>query len=340
MPSAASAANLVDNEELTLDLTGIANGAYAAEIVEEESESRDETDRYGPVLSLARLKLGGRYKDVGDIKIQIGASNGTMQLLDAVAALDLGSPVYVRAGRFKPTISPQFLIGAPNVYTSNRALLNALVPGRLTGFAAGADTNLSGTNVEGEVALFQPDATSFQAPQGQLLTARALVGLSLGLKFHLGYAKRIFGSDTISETVQGENGNTLTRTTPVVPNDSPLDAAIIFDKDDIYAHLEGVAVLEPAPTQSGNDRDTAYGLHVLGAYVIGPDGGLNFEPTVAYDLVDDVNNTHRVTVGGNTYFFDSGIELETHYEFTIMDRPGAGDQQTKHGIFVALQTVL
>ncbi len=336
LPRESTALNLVDDEELTLDLTGVANGTYVAEIINEESSDREDTENFGPVLSLSRLKLSGGYKDVGDIKIQIGSSDGTMRLLDAVASLDLGSPVYVKAGRFKPTVSPQFLIGAPNVYTSNRALLNALVPGRLAGFAAGVDTDLGEFSLESEIGMFQPDATALQVSKGHLLTARTLLGLSMGLEFHVGYAKRLFGEGTISEPVQGEAGSTETRATSVVPNDSPLDAAVIFDKDDIYAHLEGVAVLEPAP----EDVDTAYGLHVLGAYVLGPDGGINFEPTVAYDLTDRVNTRHRVTVGGNTYFFDSGIEIETHYEFTITDRPNPNDQQTKHGIFVALQTVL
>jgi len=327
MPAEARSLNLVDNDELELDLVGIANGVYSAEIVE------DERDRYGPEVSLARLKLSGQYEEVGGIKIQVDGSSGNLQLLDAVASLDLGSPFHVRLGRFKPTVSPQFLIPAPDVYTSNRALLNSLVPGRSAGVATGADVDLGGPSLKGEIGVFQPIRASFERPKGQLLTARIDLGLPMGLTGHVGYAKHVFDENSLTRPVQGGDGGASFEEVPVVSNDSPLDVAVVFDKNDIYAHLEGVAVLDPP-----GDQDTIYGGHLLGAYVIGPEGEINVEPTVAYDIIDGADTTHRATVGGNTYFFDTGIEVETHYEFTLVDQPQG--QQTIHGIFVALQTVL
>lgn len=311
-PLSSTALELVDDDEVTLDLTGIANGTYGAEIVDGGDDS------VGPFVSLARLKLDGGFVNVGSIKLQVEGASGALRLLDAVARLDLGTPFYARFGRFRPSVSANLLISAPNVYTSSRALLTAFAPDRLAGAELGMDLALDRLSILTQIALFQPARASFDTPRGQLLMARLLLGFPVGVDVHFGYAQHVF---TDNERPGPPGGR-------VVPNDLPLDAAFILSRDGLYAHLEGLVVVD-AP-----DDEDIYGLHVLGAYRFGPPDGIEFEPTAAYDFTDNGSSTHRMTVGGNTYFMGTGFELETHYELTF------ADDRTIHGLFASLQIVL
>lgn len=309
--STASAAQLVDDDELTLDLN-----AYGSLLTGAEFPEGEDAD-YGASIGLARLKLSGEHSRYARSTVQIGESDGQMVLLDAVAEWIAFDPLFVRAGRFKTSVSQEYTISAARLNFFSRALLNSFVPGRRLGVETYGRFSTGPLELQPQVGLFQPAATSLRNPSGELVQARLLARSELGLGFHLGYVGHVF--DDNARVVDGPSGPEVTR---VVPYNHPLDAAVTYQRDGLDLHLEGIAVLDP-PTE---DSVTAGYAHA--AYRFGPPDRIQFQPGLAYDIVASRDFAHRIMGGLNVYWWDTHFYNILNYSYLTV-----GSRET-HSLFL------
>lgn len=313
--------------ELTLNLLG------QAEVGVRDAGGGADLD-YGFSVSRARIKSQATWNDVGSLKIQVGGASGTVVLKDMVTTLSIADPVHFRIGRFKAPISAEYLISSGDLIMVDRALLRGLIPGR----RVGGDVRLMlGDDEEGQVAftgelgLFNPVNRGFANPQGQLLTARALLELGFGLDIHASYGQVVFADNTTTSN-QAQPGRPE-------PFNQTADVALQYNQGRVNAHAEALAVLDAAGT---DETPLAFYSHF--GYRIGAEDAINVEPMVGYDYVSDepaitqvggmatriYQETHRMTVGANLYWLDSHLVSTLNYRLETRGDVG-------HAAFLQLQ---
>ena len=291
---------------------------------------------YGYEISRARIKGGATWDDVGSLKIQVGGASGDVVLKDAVATLSVADPIHFRVGRYKAPISAEYERSSTDLIMVDRALLRGLIIDRRIGgdvrvmLGDDEDGPLAFT---GQVGMFNPANRSFSDPQGQLLTAQALLELGFGLDIHAAYGQVIFEENDVGGDPQGLRPEPFNQTA---------DVALMYNEGRIDAHAEALAVFDAVDTD-----ETPLAFYTHFGYRIGPDEAINVEPHIGYDYltghetnvaagetpVRTYEETHRMTVGANIYWLDSN--LVSTFNYRLETRGDLG-----HAAYLQLQAVL
>ncbi|GEM_PF-5440352 len=291
---------------------------------------------YGFQVSKARIKGEAAWEDVGSLKIQVGGASGTVVLKDALARLSIADPIHFRVGRYKTPISAEYDLSSTDLIMVDRALLRGLIPGRRIGgdvrvkLGDDEDGPLAFT---GQVGMFNPANRTFSDPQGQFLTARALLELGFGLDIHASYGQVIFEENDVGGDPQGRRPEPFNQTA---------DVALMYDEGRINAHAEALAVFDAVDT---DETPLAFYSHF--GYRIGAKEAINVEPLIGYDYltghetnvptgqtpVRTYEETHRMTVGANIYWLDSN--LVSTFNYRLETRGDLG-----HAAYLQLQAVL
>lgn len=319
----AESATLLDDEEYKLTLGGSVSGVWGAEF------PQDGPTMYGPILSLARLKTQATWKDLAYMKIQMGGASGTARVLDAEATLTALDPVHVRLGQFKTPISREYQVGAPATNFVNRADLVRYVPRRRLGAELRGNFEVGSVEIQPHLGAFQPNRANFTDPDGQLMTSRVLVDLPSDMDAHVAYSDYFAPDNRLSETPEAGETRTLRRE----DFDSVLDAAFVYNPDDMNVHVEGLSVLDPP----GNEPVFGGYGHVL--FHAADFDGLVLEPGARYDLTSGPGTDelgHSAYAGLNTYWWNSKIFTLVNYVY--QNRPQAGgDRRESHGVYFEMQ---
>lgn len=313
-PRSGWAFDLLETDDLTVGANAYVSGVIGAEI-----PSSGDAD-YGAFLRLARLKMDADYTDKASVKVQFGGSEGVVELVDAEAAVRPWEPLEIRVGRYKTSVSPEFLRSAIGLPFIGRALLNEFVPRRRTGVEAVGRFAVGDIEIQPQVGLFQPARTTFTNPQGELLTGRLLVGTAANLDFHVGYAQHVFEENDLP----GTTGTTPAQDRVVVYN-SPLDVAVTYRNGGLDLHAEGVWVADPPRD------DTVLAGYLHATYLTGPEDGIQLEPTVAYDIVHVDDFLHRASGGLNVHWWNTGFASLLDYRLRV------GGGRELHTILLALR---
>jgi hypothetical protein len=273
---------------------------------------------YGFTVPFARSKFSANWKDRADLNIQLDGAGGNVALLDMAVTLWPTDQIGVRMGRYKTSVSREYLIGGPNLPFVGRALLNSFVPRRRIGAETVGKFDLGGLKLDAQVGLFQPGNSrfGFDNPQGQLFNASVAARLPVGLEFHAGYAQHVFGDNAREINDKPVRAEVLNR---------PIDAAVRYNKDGLDLHVEGLAVLDPENT------DAILGGYTHARYQFGSEEDIRVEPGVAYDIVSDQQMAHRGTAGVNIGWWETPLETMINYRY--LTRDGAD----RHFIVAALR---
>jgi hypothetical protein len=285
---------------------------------------------YGYSVSQARLDGRGIWSDVGTVRLQVDAADGTVRLLDAAVELTVADPVRFRIGQFKTPISAEFLIGIGDLIMIDRALLRSLVPDRRVGGEVRVelgDAREGDVAFSGQLGLFNPVNRDFADPQGQLLTARGLVEFGFGLDIHAAYGQLIFADNDVT-------GNPTQPGLPE-PFNQTADFALQYDEGRINAHAEALAIFDAVGTS-----DTIASFYSHFGYRVGAEGAIQVEPLIGYDYVSrdptpgvNYSSTHRLTLGANLYWLGSNLVSTFNYRLETRGEVG-------HAAYLQLQAVL
>ncbi len=304
----AQAYEVYSDEDVSVGL-GVFGQAHAG------AELRSyETDDYGFALDFARAKMTASYADTADVALQIGGASGDVVVKDIVATLRPIDGIGLRAGRFKTSVSVEYLRSATDLPFVGRALISDVVPNRRVGGELVGRTDLDEVELVGQVGLFQPrhQQVSFQQPRGQLLTGRVTARLPVGLGVHVGYGQHILEQNEFP----GGRAEAF---------DQQLDVGVTYDDDRLDVHLEGLTVFDPPGT------DELFGGYAHALYAFGPEEGFQVEPGIGYDIVAQQRAVHRGTVGVNLHWWEAPIDTMIDYRYqTLRDRG-------THSILVALR---
>jgi hypothetical protein len=292
----AGAATILENDELTVDLNGLGEVGLGFESPDPHAEGL-RTD-----LRLARLKTDARLQDWGGFKLQVDARSGRFELLDLLVDITPTDWLTLRAGRFKVPVSREYLIGAPDMRFTNRALARRIAPGREVGLQLVAEQTLGQTDAELSAGLFEPGGVEFLQNDGELLVGRLLLEFPHHLEFHAAYAEHILSDNRVPLPEDPA------RSRRVFPDDRQLDAAVGFHDDHWHLLLEGLTALD-APTEQ-----VPLATHASVAYRA-PVDGIDLEPALAYDLLDRSDHRiHRGAAALNLYWLDTDLMTTLEYE--------------------------
>lgn len=331
LPPSAAAVELYEDEDAGLIVDG---NLYVGVVAGAEAYS-DQPEDYGAEVSLARAKFGATYADRAELTLQLGGASGTVELVDAIAALKPTDSLSLRMGRYKVGVSDEYLISAADLPFVGRALLNSYVPNRAVGIESVGSFEAGSAEIEGRVGVFHPSRTSFANPQGQLLAGRLLATLESGFRFHAGYAQHAFtenrlpgGERPASSCGQAiTDGATTATSERVFECNQTVDMAVGYDDEHWNLHLEGAAVLDPPVV------DSAYGGYAHAQYKFGDEEELQFQPGVGYELLVGEDDIHRGTVGFNTFWWGTGFETLLNYRLLYNETSEA----TRHSVFLNLR---
>lgn len=317
----ASAATLVENEELELDLIGLGEVG----LVHHESHEAHASANANQVnVNLARLAGKARWVDLGGLIGQVEARSGEAQLLDAAVYLQPVDVFRLKAGRFKVPVSAEYLVPASAMLFSKRAAFVSLAPGRLNGAEVTLSPHLGDTAVELRTALFIPETPEGDVAPGALAVGRLAVEGPAHTWLHLGFAEHVFAANEANR----EPG---TETPRPFEHERQLDAAIMFHTEPWKLHLEALYVFDgPEETQPyGAVASAAYDFHV---------GERILEPAVAYDFLDRGEEVlHRGTAALNTYWHSTDLMTTVEYEFETESGHGEESGGPQHTFSVLLQ---
>lgn len=292
-----------DDVEASVNFFGQANGGAVLRSPGDPS--------YGFTVPFARAKFSGNWNDRADLTIQFDGAGGNVRLLDTIVTLWPIEQIGVRVGRYKTSVSREYLIGGPNLPFVGRALLNNYVPKRRIGAETLGKFDLGGLQLDAQVGLFQPGNSrfGFNDPQGQLFNTSVAARLPVGLEFHVGYAQHLFGDNEreVNPQVDGpdtERAEELNR---------PVDAAVRYNRDGLDLHVEGLTVLDP------EEGDPIFGGYTHARYQFGAEEEIRVEPGVAYDIISRQQATHRGTAGVNIGWWETPIETMVNYRYLTRD---------------------
>mgnify|MGYP006295871351 CR=1 FL=1 len=296
----AGAATLLENDELTVELNGLGEVG-----LDYESSDAHPTEGVGTDLRLARLKTDARLRDWGGFKLQVDARSGTVELLDLLVDITPTEWLTVRAGRFKVPVSREFLIGAPDMRFTNRALAGQIAPGRAVGLQLLAEHTFGETDAELSTGLFEPGGLELLQDDGELLVSRLLLEFPHHLEFHAAYAEHILSDNRVPIPEDPS------QTRRVFPDDRQLDAALGFHDQRWHLLLEGLTALDSP------DERLPLAAHASLAYRA-PIDTVDLEPALAYDLLDRSHHRiHRAAAALNIYWLDTDLMTTVEYEAEI-----------------------
>ncbi|MGM0555241.1 MAG: hypothetical protein ACQEVA_02585 [Myxococcota bacterium] len=297
----ADAAELVDSDEFTLQAGAL--GEVGLSLTESEHHEADPPP--ATTLRLARLSLGGTWKQLAGAKLQVEGRSGDVELLDLALEATPTEWLAINAGRFKLPVSREFLIPAGDMLFSNRALILELAPRRSTGLEVAVEAEADSVGIKGAVGLFQPGRGLLEN-EGQLLVARTAVEPAHGLEVHIAFAEHVFDDnryvdDAVAPAVER----------PVFAYDRQIDVAIGYHGEHLHLLGEGLVVLD---SQLG---DHPWAAHASGAYRFRA-GEVGLEPALAYDALDAGGElTHRGAAAFNTYWLDTHVMTTLEYELEL-----------------------
>lgn len=189
-----------------------------------------------PYLSMARISSRtnhtlSRYRVAEHFGsfLQLEGKNGAVELLDARVELDLRDWVHLRAGRFKTSVSNEFLVPATKMLTTRRPHYVDVTPKRRTGVEVDLRPSADDGHINVQVGAFGADdpwALGEETGDDTILTARVRhIGESHVL-LHAGYMERLGVS-------QGEReaGEQVVR---------ELDLAAGLEREDAQLMFEGL----------------------------------------------------------------------------------------------------
>lgn len=289
--------DLVEDDELTLSLSGVGEGA--ARLNHDEADGA--TAHYD--MNFARLVANAEYAERGGFFIQVGARTGQVALLDARASLQIAEGLDAQLGRFKMPVSPEFLTSARDLLFSRRAALSGIVAKRSLGgqlVAQPIDDEQVGLVLNAGV--FTPGVMPGDDPPAGLAVGRARLDFSERYFLHAAFAENIIANDVDPET-----------DLRAFPFNRQLDLAFGLADDTWRALVEGLYVFDgPYPTD-------VMGLHVNAARKFSRED-VDLEPALAYDLLRlDHNDLHRATAAFNTYWLGTNLMSTIEYALESTD---------------------
>ena len=315
----ADAATLFEEEELTLEIGGLGEVGLA---YEESEAARHEG--LGTDVRMARLKADARWRDLGGFKLQIDGKSGSVELLDLVAELTPAEWLALRAGRFKVPVSREYMIGAPDMRFSNRALVRRLAPGRAVGAQLGFEGAVGELEAEFSASLFEPGGLDLLENEGELFVSRLLVEFPHHLEFHAAYAEHVLGDNRVADP------EAASETMRVFPFDRQLDAALGYHDEHWHLLVEGFTSLDPPGDQP------PWAAHGSLSYRF-PVADFALEPALAYDFLErHQERIHRGAAALNAYWLDTNLMTTIEYEGEVAS-PEAASQEVAHTLSVLLQ---
>lgn len=223
-----------------------------------------------PYLSMARLSSKyqhtiSRYQSeerFGNF-VQIEAKNGTVELLDARVDFDLAPWVGFKAGRFKTSVSNEFLVPAPKLLYRLRPALVDLTPKRKLGAELDFRPHMGEAQIDLQTGVFAAEDPWVVPDEEDLLF--------IGRARYLGPQHLIVHAAGMRRTASDpHDAGTITH---------EADAALGFERDEAQVIAEGlVAWREDAEVPD-------VGTTINAARRFGDlDDGIAFEPAVEFDV--------------------------------------------------------
>jgi hypothetical protein len=245
LPLDGQAHTLFEDDELTLNLSGVGGAAGRLNINEDGDDSVDGQYQ----LSFARLVGSAVYAERGSFFLQLGARTGQVALLDARVSLVPLDGLQVQLGRFKMPASAEFLTSAGDLLFSRRAALSAVVAKRsLGGQLVYEPMRSDSVDVMLNAGLFTPGVLPGDDPQVGVGVGRVLVNFAERYAIHAAFVEQLLGDNVDSAT-----------DARVFAHNRQIDVAFSVRDERWRGLIEGVYVLD------GPGDSEPVGVHVNAA---------------------------------------------------------------------------
>lgn len=294
-PATAHAADVFENDDLTLQLRGYGRTGATIEV-----PATGPTE-YGARVMAGRLMGSAKYHDTADMMIQFDGRPSGVRLLDLRLRFRICHALTVTAGLFKTPASHEYLIPAPATEFAARPLPSSVLPRRLTGVMVSWAREWP---VKLEVGAFVPEGERPAELRGPVLIGRALVNPVDALELHLSFTQAIERPDASDE-----------------PHDNygqALDLGVRAEAGDWYAYAEVAVHL---------DDESDFGTPIVAGLVSGyrfETGGPAIRPAIGFDIRaedaafgDEVSiETNRVRGQVATDFFWANDDVRASIQYT------------------------
>ncbi len=262
----------------TLEVHAWARGGYRV-------EAHDAAVGHRPYLSLARLQVGLSDGQKFSAFVQLGADNGLLGLLDAIATAHVGEDFEFAVGRMKVPVSHDWLVPASQMLVPTRALLDGFAPLRAVGLQARWHHDGEHVSPTLRVGVFDPLRPGSTALGGAQLVVQGGLHTHGGLVLHLAGASWLHSKDALERF--GEDATEW---------DRQLDLAVGYDHDRWTLEVEGLT----ARTLDGGQWQ--WGTTLMAAHRIPlHDEDMVLEPVVAWDVRTADDTFQRVTTAVNLH---------------------------------------